>query len=222
MPARWAPWPVNRKAVPPLRTEARTSSGSAPSAVSAARPASRPRGGRAAAEDAPRAARSAGRAVASERPMSGAAAPGARWRARAGSRPGRGGPRSCARTTARPPVPSPRRVGPCPLPTARAAAGLSRMTWALVPLKPKEETAARRGRPARSRGHATALGEQPDRPATSPRARRARSTCRVCGSIPCRMASTILITPATPAAAWVCPMLDFTEPSHSGRSSGRS
>ena len=36
------------------------------------------------------------------------------------------------------------------------------------------------------------------------------------------MAMTILITPATPAAAWVCPMLDFTEPSHSGRSAGRS
>ena len=27
---------------------------------------------------------------------------------------------------------------------------------------------------------------------------------------------TILITPATPAAAWVWPMLDFTEPSQSG------
>ena len=39
------------------------------------------------------------------------------------------------------------------------------------------------------------------------RARAARS---------CRIAITILITPATPAAAWVWPMLDLTEPSHSG------
>ena len=30
------------------------------------------------------------------------------------------------------------------------------------------------------------------------------------------MASTILMTPATPAAAWVWPMLDFNEPSQSG------
>jgi hypothetical protein len=30
------------------------------------------------------------------------------------------------------------------------------------------------------------------------------------------MAMTILMTPATPAAAWVWPMLDLTEPSHSG------
>ena len=28
------------------------------------------------------------------------------------------------------------------------------------------------------------------------------------------------MTPATPAAAWVWPMLDLTEPSHSGRSVG--
>ena len=39
------------------------------------------------------------------------------------------------------------------------------------------------------------------------------STCRVCGRTPCRIACTILMTPATPAAAWVWPMLDFTEPS---------
>ncbi len=44
--------------------------------------------------------------------------------------------------------------------------------------------------------------------AASAAARRAASPC------------TILITPATPAAAWVWPMFDFTEPSHSGRSSG--
>jgi hypothetical protein len=30
------------------------------------------------------------------------------------------------------------------------------------------------------------------------------------------MARTIFMTPATPAAAWVWPMLDLIEPSHSG------
>ena len=60
----------------------------------------------------------------------------------------------------------------------------------------------------------------PPRPPTSPRAATARPTCSVRGSTPCRIASTILITPATPAAACVCPMFDFTEPSHSGRSVG--
>ncbi|GAA5708303.1 hypothetical protein Save01_09188 [Streptomyces avermitilis] len=36
------------------------------------------------------------------------------------------------------------------------------------------------------------------------------------------MAMTILITPATPAAACVWPMLDFSDPSHSGCPAGRS
>src|SRR5580692_4485813 len=36
------------------------------------------------------------------------------------------------------------------------------------------------------------------------------------------MACTILMIPATPAAACACPMFDFTDPSHSGRPSGRS
>ncbi|MGW4974015.1 hypothetical protein ACWEP3_29700, partial [Streptomyces albidoflavus] len=44
----------------------------------------------------------------------------------------------------------------------------------------------------------------------------------VAGSRSCRRASTILITAAAPAAACVCPRLDFTDPSHSGRPSGRS
>ena len=56
-------------------------------------------------------------------------------------------------------------------------------------------------------------------PATNRHATRARSTCSVSGSTPWRIAITILITPATPAAAWVWPMFDLIEPSHSGRSS---
>ena len=70
--------------------------------------------------------------------------------------------------------------------------------------------AARRGR--RPSGHARVLGEQLDRA-------RGPVTCGVRlvhvqgpGSTPCRSAMTILITPATPAAAWVWPMLDLSEP----------
>ncbi|GLY37993.1 hypothetical protein Amsp01_040170 [Amycolatopsis sp. NBRC 101858] len=40
--------------------------------------------------------------------------------------------------------------------------------------------------------------------------------CRLAGTTPCRIASTIFTTPATPAAAWVCPMFDFTDPSNTG------
>ncbi|GAA5615842.1 hypothetical protein Spla01_07059 [Streptomyces platensis] len=36
------------------------------------------------------------------------------------------------------------------------------------------------------------------------------------------MARTIFMTPATPAAAWVCPRLDLIAPSHKGWSAGRS
>ena len=102
----------------------------------------------------------------------------------------------------------------------RAGGACSRMTWALVPLMPNEDTAARRG-PARLRPGAV-LGEQLDRAGRPVDVGRRAVACRVRGSTPCRIARTILITPATPAAAWVCPMLDLTEPSHSGGPSARS
>ena len=94
------------------------------------------------------------------------------------------------------------------------------MTWALVPLIPNEDTPARRGRPFAGHGTGsdssrTAAADQSTCGAGSP-------ACNVAGNRPCRSASTILITPATPAASWVCPMFDFTDPSHNGRSSGRS
>ena len=80
-----------------------------------------------------------------------------------------------------------------------------------------------RGHPGPARpaagGPGHRLGQQPHRRRpTSPRAGTARRRAAWPGSTPCCSASTILITPATPAAAWVCPMFDFTEPSHSGRS----
>ena len=42
------------------------------------------------------------------------------------------------------------------------------------------------------------------------------STCSVAGTTPWRIAMTILITPAVPAAAAACPRFDFTDPSSSG------
>ena len=45
-----------------------------------------------------------------------------------------------------------------------------------------------------------------------------RSTFRVGGKLSWLRAATILMIPATPAAAWVWPMLDLIDPSHSGRS----
>ncbi len=104
---------------------------------------------------------------------------------------------------------------------AGAGAGCSRRTWALVPLMPKEETPARRGRPSAS-GQTVASTSRETAPESQSTCGVGSSTCRVRGSSPWRIASTILMTPATPAAAWVCPMFDFTDPSHSGRSSGRS
>ncbi len=104
--------------------------------------------------------------------------------------------------------------------SAGTSSGCSRMTCALVPLMPKEETPARRG-PSPC-GHSAAEVSSSTAPAPQSTWVEGASTCSVCGSTPWCMACTILITPATPAAACEWPMLDFTEPSSRGRSSGRS
>ncbi|GGW07656.1 hypothetical protein GCM10010500_76820 [Streptomyces nigrescens] len=96
----------------------------------------------------------------------------------------------------------------------------SSTTCALVPLIPKEDTPARRGRP--ESGHSRARVSSSTAPADQSTCGEGSSTCRVFGSVPCRMARTIFITPATPAAAWVCPMFDLIEPSQSGWSCCRS
>ncbi len=100
------------------------------------------------------------------------------------------------------------------------AAACSRTTCAFVPLIPKEDTTARRGRSTSGQG----VGAVSSRtaPAAQSTCEEGSSTCRVAGSRPWCIASAILITPATPAAAWVCPMFDLIDPSHSGRSAGRS
>ncbi len=104
--------------------------------------------------------------------------------------------------------------------SAAASGACSSTTCALVPDSPKEDTAARRGRSPPSHrwarvGNATA-------PADQSMCGEGGSACRVGGRVACRMARTIFITPATPAAAWVCPMFDLIDPSHTGRSAGRS
>ena len=83
-------------------------------------------------------------------------------------------------------------------------------------VKPNEETAARRGWPVR--GHGVASDSSRTFPAVQSTWSDGCSACSVAGSTPRRIASTILMIPATPAAAWVWPMFDFTEPSQSGSS----
>ena len=100
-----------------------------------------------------------------------------------------------------------------------SGAASSRIRCALVPLMPNEDTPARRGRPG-SPGHGRASVSRRTEPVDQSTCDDGSSTCSVFGSTPWRSADTILIVPVTPAAAWACPMLDFTEPSHSGRSSG--
>ncbi len=95
----------------------------------------------------------------------------------------------------------------------------SMMTCALVPLIPKDDTAARRG--SAPAGQATGSVSSRMSPDDQSTCGDGASTCRVRGSSPRRSAPITLITPPMPAAAWVCPMFDFSEPSSSGPRSPR-
>ena len=114
------------------------------------------------------------------------------------------------------------RPAPCSAVRARdrAAGASSTMTWALVPLNPNALTAARRGRSPR--GHGRSSTRAP-RSASMPSrcAATARRSAGGAGSASCWRASTILMTPAMPAAASRCPMFVLTEPRSNGRSAGR-
>ncbi|GAA5705593.1 hypothetical protein Save01_06446 [Streptomyces avermitilis] len=103
--------------------------------------------------------------------------------------------------------------------SSAVAGACSMMVWALVPLTPKDEIAARRGRS--DSGQSTASVSSRTSPADQSTCGVGSSACSVRGRMPWRIAMTILITPATPAAACVWPMLDFNEPSHKGRSPSR-
>src|SRR5262249_5711001 len=109
----------------------------------------------------------------------------------------------------------------CPDSGSGAGCGASsRITCAFVPLIPNDDTPARLGRPFDF--HSTGSVNSDTAPQDQSTSGVGASTCNVLGSIPCRSAITIFITPATPAAACVWPMFDLIEPSHSGRSAGRS
>jgi len=92
----------------------------------------------------------------------------------------------------------------------------SMITCALVPLMPKADTAARRGRS--TSGQSTFSVTSSRAPADQSTWVLGLSRCRILGTMPCRIACTILITPATPAAACVCPIFDFNAPNNTGTS----
>ncbi|GAA0223693.1 hypothetical protein GCM10009539_06110 [Cryptosporangium japonicum] len=83
-----------------------------------------------------------------------------------------------------------------------------------MPLIPNDDTPARRGRSPT--GHSRSEVSSRTAPDAQSTCGDGSSTCNVRGNTPERNAITILITPATPAAAWVCPMFDLIEPSQSG------
>src|ERR1700722_782175 len=86
--------------------------------------------------------------------------------------------------------------------SAGSAGGHSSMiTCALVPLIPNDDTPARRARPLA--GHDGASVNSDTAPADQSTCGLGASTCNVAGSSSWRIAWTILITPATPAAACV-------------------
>ncbi|ODA69196.1 hypothetical protein APS67_006649 [Streptomyces sp. AVP053U2] len=103
--------------------------------------------------------------------------------------------------------------------TASGSGACSMMVWALVPLMPKDEMPARHGLPVS--GHGVGSVSRRTAPASQSTCVEGLSTWRVFGSTACRIAMTVLMMPATPAAAWVWPMFDLMEPSSSGRSGSR-
>ncbi|RPK64733.1 hypothetical protein EES44_14785 [Streptomyces sp. ADI96-15] len=215
VPGRWLPWPVKSRAVRPVPpVSPRTSAGSGRSAARAARA----RRASSAVPTTTARCSKAGRVVASEKVTSAGASPGraSRWassRAAWARSAGRVRPeRVQGRTVGS--------AGAAGADSAEADSPCSRTMCALVPLMPKEETPARRGRPVS--GQAAGSWRRRTSPVSQSTWREGLPACRVRGSSPWLIAMTILMTPATPAAAWVWPMLDFTEPSSNGRSSGRS
>ena len=82
---------------------------------------------------------------------------------------------------------------------ANSGGACSSITWAFVPLMPNADTPARRGRSVWS-GHGRALPTTSIVPDDQSTCGVGESRCNVAGTTPCRIDSTVLITPATPAA----------------------
>ena len=151
--------------------------------------------------------------VASESATSGQAAPGRRGQVAAQpAPPGRAAPRVAGRTAASGGhgASGHDRVGR--LGAASSGGGLLEDDVG-VGAADRRTTRRRRGAGAPVSGQSLASVSSSTAPADQSTCGDGSSTCSVCGSTPCRMAMTILMTPATPAAAWVWPMLDLTEPS---------
>ena len=223
MPGRWEPCPAKRKAsLDRVLAVSCTRPGAGAPSASAVR-AARARS-RSAAVNAARCSRPA-RAVASEWATSTGARRGwdARWsssRAAWARNASRVRPETSHGRAPAAPVPEAGVSVPSWPPSGAGAAGASsRIVCALVPLSPNEETPARRGRSPWGQGACSV--SRRTAPCVQSTCEDGASTWRVRGSRPCRMASTILMTPAMPAAAWVWPRLDLTEPSSSGRSASR-
>ncbi|RPK40748.1 hypothetical protein EES37_20665 [Streptomyces sp. ADI91-18] len=201
IPSRWLPCPVNRNASLPATGEPSTSPAAGPPSASDSRPASS--AARSAATTAARCS-NADRPRARESPRSAGLSSGwsTAWACsrRAWSRrasrllperiQGSGGASGVAVSGAGTGSAGSAVSGAC-----------SMMVWALVPLMPKDETPARRGRPVS--GHSTGSVSRAMSPAVQSTCGVGSSTCSVGGSTPLRMARTILMMPATPAAAWV-------------------
>ncbi len=212
MPAHWEPWPGKTNT-------ARVSASWAAYAAADESSAS----ARSASRSAPRSPTSAARCskavrVWRVRPMSAGCAPGSSARCRLSRR-------AWARRASGVRADSGHRAGAPSGPGRSAGPGsgsgaCSRMVWTLVPLSPKDDTPARAGRPLSGQERGSVARARAPRPQST--WVDGRSMWRVGGTVRCRMARTVLMTPATPEAAWVWPMLDFSEPTSNGRSAGRS
>ncbi len=104
--------------------------------------------------------------------------------------------------------------------TDTGSGACSTTRWMLVPDQPNELTPARRGDPVSGNGAPAARSGR-----TGPSSDTmvfGVSRCRLPGSSPARSASTVLTSPAIPAAVSRCPTLVFTAPTCSGRWAGRS
>ncbi len=88
---------------------------------------------------------------------------------------------------------------PSPASGSGVSGACSRITWAFVPLMPNDDTADRRGRSAS--GQAFCSVSSSTAPVDQSTWDDRSVTCSVLGTIPRRIAITILMTPATPAAA---------------------
>ncbi len=131
---------------------------------------------------------------------------------------------ACPRSASSEPADSTHGSTPLPEPvgsrSAASSGAPSNTTCTLVPLIPNADTAERRGRPVS--GHGVGSVSREMAPESQSTCGVGSLTCRVRGRTPARMAITILMTPAIPAAACACPMFDLIEPSHNGRSASRS